>query len=490
MALKTLGLAALLHQAGLRPPAAITALPVFDTVLADIGDQQSIEMSLSTFSAHVRNLIAILRRRHATVARPIDELASATDPVEGSALAQALVARLADQARLTVVTTHYPELKEWASATDGVANAATGLDPETHEPLYRVALGRPGTSHALETAQRLGLDADVVEDARARVGPERLRVAELLVEAESAERQRQEAREAAERRAVEAAARRWRRAEREAELAAEIEKVRASAAKERELAIADAERDLAAARAELDALREEIRTARRRQRRVRRAVTGGGRAGRAGRDRRLGEASTRAARAEQALRALDGPCPCTRRSRPAIRSRRRIRACAARSSRSTATTRRSSELAATGFASRSRGFARTPAAALRARSRATVRVVAAARGDVSDELDLRGVPPRKPAMRFDPSSTTRRSPVYRASGSSTAAAREPSARRCATSWPPPLVGGYESDSAEGATVASSPEHPASRRRYIGRENLRKRLAPLEGTPGRTTMPTD
>ena len=74
----------------------------------------------------------------------VDELASGTDPVEGSALAQALLSRLAQLARLTIVTTHYPELKEWASATDGAANAATGLDPETHEPLYRVALGRPG----------------------------------------------------------------------------------------------------------------------------------------------------------------------------------------------------------------------------------------------------------------------------------------------------------------------------------------------------------
>ena len=118
----------------------------------------------------------------------VDEVAAGTDPVEGSALAQALVARLAGQARLTVVTTHHPELKEWASATEGVANAATGLDPETHEPLYRLALGRPGTSHALATAERLGLDGAVVDDARARVAPERLRIADLLAEAEAAER--------------------------------------------------------------------------------------------------------------------------------------------------------------------------------------------------------------------------------------------------------------------------------------------------------------
>ena len=188
VASKTLGLAALLHQAGLRPPASRAALPVFDQVLADIGDPQSIEMSLSTFSGHVRALVAILGAATKRSLVLIDEVAAGTDPVEGSALAQALVARLAGQARLTVVTTHHPELKEWASATEGVANAATGLDPETHEPLYRLALGRPGTSHALATAQRLGLDAAVVDDARARVAPERLRIADLLAEAEAAER--------------------------------------------------------------------------------------------------------------------------------------------------------------------------------------------------------------------------------------------------------------------------------------------------------------
>ena len=86
------------------------------------------------------------------------------------------------------MTTHYPELKEWASATEGVANAGTGFDPDTHAPLYRIALGRPGTSHALQIAERLGLDAAVVASARGRVTPERLRIQELLAEAESAER--------------------------------------------------------------------------------------------------------------------------------------------------------------------------------------------------------------------------------------------------------------------------------------------------------------
>ena len=241
VALKTLGLAALLHQAGLRPPAESAALPVFDRVLADIGDQQSIEMSLSTFSGHVRNLVEILGSATEQSLVLLDELASGTDPVEGSALAQAILARLAAQARLTLVTTHYPELKEWASATDGVANAATGIDPETHAPLYRLALGRPGTSHALWIAERLGLDGDVVGDARERIAPERLRIGELLAEAEAADREAAADRTAAaEARAAAvesvAAAR-----ERERALADEIERVRASAAHERELAAAAAE---------------------------------------------------------------------------------------------------------------------------------------------------------------------------------------------------------------------------------------------------------
>ncbi len=198
VALKTLGLAALLHQAGLRPPALEAALPVFDHVLADVGDEQSIEMSLSTFSAHLRNLVSILDAATDRSLVLLDELAAGTDPVEGSALAQALLARLAEQARLTLVTTHYAELKEWASATNGVANAATGFDTETHAPLYRVALGRPGTSHALQIAERLGLDSSVVADARARIEPARLRTAELLAEAEVAERNAVEARDAAE----------------------------------------------------------------------------------------------------------------------------------------------------------------------------------------------------------------------------------------------------------------------------------------------------
>src|SRR6478609_5416573 len=288
VALKTLGLAALLHQAGFRPPAETASLPVFDEVLADIGDRQSIEMSLSTFSGHIANLVEILDAATERSLVLVDEIASGTDPEEGSALAQALVERLAQQARLTVVTTHYPELKEWASARDDAANAATALDPATQAPLYTITLGRPGTSHALQTAERLGLDGTVVADARSRVEPERLRIAELLAETEAAERIA-----AAERAAAEESAQRAR--SREADLETEIERVRASAERERELAIAAARTELAEARAELDELRASMRAARRR------------RAGTPAADRELGAASTRAASAERRLRELDRP---------------------------------------------------------------------------------------------------------------------------------------------------------------------------------------
>ncbi len=307
VALKTLGLAALLHQCGLRPPADHVELPVFDQVLADIGDEQSIAMSLSTFSGHVRNLVSILEGATDRTLVLLDEVAAGTDPVEGAALAQALLERLAGQARLTVATSHYHELKEWASVSAGASNAATGFDPETEEPLYRITLGRPGTSHALRIAARLGLPPEVVSDATRHIAPERLRVTELLAEAEAAEEHAAEerARAATERAATEEA-RRTAEA-RTGELEAEIERVRASASAERERALADAEQELGGTRADLDALRAEIRAARRLERERRAASTPRALAKERERDRRLGAASERAARAGRSLRAADEP---------------------------------------------------------------------------------------------------------------------------------------------------------------------------------------
>ena len=393
VALKTLGLAALLHQAGLRPPSASAALPVFDSLLADIGDQQSIEMSLSTFSAHIANLVGILDTATERSLVLVDEIAAGTDPVEGAALAQAVLSQLVRQARLAVVTTHHPELKEWASAADAAANAATALDPETHAPLYRIVLGRPGTSHALHTAERLGLDARIVADARARIAPERLRTADLLAEAEAAERAAVEEREAAERERREAR-RTAQQARKSAEaLAQEIAKVRESAARAREQAVAEAERDLVAARDELKALREEIRAARRYEQDARRRARAPAAArAESDRDRRLAAASARAARAEQALRTLDEPLPPQAPlalgdpvEAPAIGLRGTISSIDGDEAEVVGTRGQRVRIAL----SRLRPDARGGAGEDEPR-RPAVQVLASARSDVSDELDVRG----------------------------------------------------------------------------------------------------
>ncbi|HXV33675.1 MAG TPA: Smr/MutS family protein [Gaiellaceae bacterium] len=449
VALKTLGLVALLHQAGLRPPAESAALPVFDRVLADIGDPQSIEMSLSTFSGHVRALVEVLDAATERSLVLLDEVASGTDPVEGSALAQALVARLAGQARLTVVTTHHPELKEWASATEGVANAATGIDPESHEPLYRIVLGRPGTSHALATAERLGLDPGVVADARGRVAPERLRIAELLAEAEAAERDAAAARVEAEAERRDAASAVESVHRREAELAGEIERVRASAGRERERALARAEQELAGARAELAALRAEIRAARRLQERARQAAPERAASAERDRDRRLGEASERAAQAQEALRALrpvalQGPlAPGDPVTAPDLGVRGTVAAI------------EGDEAEVVGLGGQR---VRIPVARLQADERPqaepepAVKVVAGARSDVSDQLDLRGRradEAREAVRAFVDDAVlaglgTVRVVHGRGTGAVRAAVREELGRH-------PLVEGFEADAAGGAT---------------------------------------
>ena len=311
VALKTLGLAAVLHQCGLRPPADEAALPIFDQILADIGDEQSIAMSLSTFSAHVQNLVAIIDSATAHSLVLLDELAAGTDPVEGAALAQALLGHLAAQARLTVTTSHYAELKEWASATAGAANAATGIDADSHEPLYTVTLGRPGTSHALQTAERLGLPTPIVVSARAAVAPERLRVAELVAEAEGAARKAAAALAAAGQEREDAEAARLAAERAQQQLREEIERVQASAAAERQRALAEAELELAGARRELEELRAEIRAARKLERERGRATTDRARGKEQQRDRKLGAAAERATRAGRALAEVEAPLRLT-----------------------------------------------------------------------------------------------------------------------------------------------------------------------------------
>jgi DNA mismatch repair protein MutS2 len=449
VALKTLGLAALLHQAGMRPPAESAALPVFDQVLADVGDEQSIAMSLSTFSAHLRNIVAILDVATERSLVLLDELAAGTDPAEGSALAQALLTRLAGQARLTGVTTHYAELKEWASSAEGAVNAATGFDVETHAPLYRIALGRPGTSHALQIAERLGLDGDVVARARSLLAPERLQTAALLAEAEAAEREAAAARDVAKRERAAAGELAERARAREVELETEIEKVRESAAGERAAALAAAEQELAEARAELEALRKEIRAARRRERERRSAP-----AAERERDRRLGAASERAARAEKALRELR-PLPVTgplAPGDPVEAPDAGVRGTVA------AIEGDAAEVIAPGGVRLRIPVARLRPAAQRVevaeRPEPAVQIRASARGDVSDELDVRGMraqEAREAVRAFVDDAAlaglkTIRVVHGRGTGALRAAVREELGRHA-------LVDRQERDSSDGASLA-------------------------------------
>ena len=369
VALKTLGLAALLHQCGLRPPADAAALPVFDNVLADIGDRQSIEMSLSTFSGHLRTLVEILDSATARSLVLLDEVAAGTDPEEGSALAQALVARLARQARLTVVTTHYAELKEWASANDEAVERGDRFRSRTDEPLYRVELGRPGPR--TRCASRSGSGSTATSSPMRARGSRRSGCARPSC----SPRPRRRSAPRSLRARVERGARPRPRARGGARAGAG--RVRASADRARAEAVAEAERELAEARAELSALRDELRARARRKREP-------------DQDRALGAATERATRAERALGDLGGPLPQSGRSPRATRSRRRRR----RPRHDRLDPRREAEVVgATGQR------VRIPVARLRpSRERApedrapAVQVRAAARGDASDQLDVRGLP--------------------------------------------------------------------------------------------------
>jgi DNA mismatch repair protein MutS2 len=180
VALKTAGLLALMAQSGIPLPADRALLPVFDAVLADIGDYQSIEQNLSTFSAHVTNIDFISRTATARSLVLLDELGSATDPEEGAALAVAVADHFRKTGCITVLSTHHTSLKVYGANTDGVVNASVGFNPITLQPTYELKIGVPGASAGINIAQRLGLNPSIIDSARSRLGSQARDVSEFL----------------------------------------------------------------------------------------------------------------------------------------------------------------------------------------------------------------------------------------------------------------------------------------------------------------------
>jgi DNA mismatch repair protein MutS2 len=197
VALKTTALLALMAQAGLPVPAAAACFPVFTAFLADIGDAQSIEAALSTFSAHIVNLDRLSRLADARSLVLLDELGSSTDPEEGSALAVAIASHFLTAGAWSLISTHHTSLKVYAANTPGVLNAAAGVDEVTLAPNYQLRVGVPGASAGIQTAERLGLNASIVAAARQRLGSQQVDIARFLDRMHSELAQLEEDRKAA-----------------------------------------------------------------------------------------------------------------------------------------------------------------------------------------------------------------------------------------------------------------------------------------------------
>lgn len=252
VSLKTVGLMAAMAQSGLHLPVMEgSALSVFEGVYADIGDEQSIEQSLSTFSSHLTNIVRILDVADERSLVLLDELGAGTDPVEGSALAQALLSHLLERGITTLVATHFSELKVFAHATPGVENASVEFDLETLSPTYRMQIGLPGRSNAFAIAERLGLWAGIVDRARALVSPEELEAESLLAEI-------QEARQVATAARDEVLLAQRRVTEESRQLAARLATIDGERTSILGEARAQARRELGAVREEIEALRAEM----------------------------------------------------------------------------------------------------------------------------------------------------------------------------------------------------------------------------------------
>ncbi len=256
VALKTLGLLVLMAQAGLHIPAAPgSALAMFEQVHADIGDEQSIEQNLSTFSSHMGAIVEIFRRLASPALVLLDEVGAGTDPTEGVALARAIIEALHRRGVRTVVTTHYNELKMLASVATGIENGSVEFDPDTLQPTYRLRIGLPGRSNAMVIAERLGLDPAIVAQARAHVAPEQAAIERVLEDLtrdrQAAERDRAEAALALH--AAETAEQRW---------TTEADRLRAERRRLMAEARAAGEKVVEETRRRLDGVLKEVRAAR------------------------------------------------------------------------------------------------------------------------------------------------------------------------------------------------------------------------------------
>jgi DNA mismatch repair protein MutS2 len=252
VALKTLGLMTLMAQAGLPVPCDEgSRIACYQEVYADIGDEQSIEQSLSTFSSHMRNVIGILEKAGPRTLVLLDELGAGTDPTEGAALARAVLETLLDRGCTVIATTHHGELKAFANSDPRLRNASAEFDLETLSPTYRLTLGLPGQSNALAIARRLGLRDDVLHRAEAQLAPEHFEFEQLL------EQVREERDAAATARQETDEAHRESQALR-AQLAARREEIEEERAAILEDAQREAEDAVAAARRELEGLRRQV----------------------------------------------------------------------------------------------------------------------------------------------------------------------------------------------------------------------------------------